>query len=754
MTLRDWILSLFRRPMPSQQAERAPEASIVPRQALQAGRQTRPPNSLGDFGWGSVPRRGAHAINVESIDVRRYSAQQLLDILADVSPDVSLALWNVLRLAGGRFWLTAMTPDLADADEAAQTELDALVGRLNARHGGLEALVDQWLYTLYLQGALAAELVLTKQRGWDVEDAIAVQPYTIEFRRDEAGVPRPYCRDRSGQWQALNETLFWYVPLDSPPDDPYGRAPASPAIGEVMFNIQLLVDLKRAVHTNAWGRLDVAIAREMVQDLAAKLYPGNATQQASWAEQQLAAITTAYNSLQPDDTFIHWDMVKVSSVDSSGKTLQIAPLIRVLELRTIRALKQLPVLMGSNEGTTETHGTVQFEIYAAGIQTLRNKVDWLVERMLTTALNVLGVQAAVVMEWDDIRSSDRLKDAQAELIEIENAANKVMNGWWTNEEAAMEIVGHEPVGEMELDDEEKPQGPAARGHRPRDRGRVRLLNTRSADDGPGDFVGMTAAERRVLRQGQSAVRGYFQRLGRAFPARQIAQAAVDAEPEADEGARALSPQEQNRLARIRRLVDDWFAAEEGRKMSDELHELVERHYRRVWNVEGAQALRQLGIGGTFRLRNEAVIRSLRDFGATRVVGIDDETKRRLAKVIADSLGAGNGVDQIARDVRRDFTDMSVRRSKLIAHTETGEQMGQANYETYRRNAVEETDWLTVGDDRVSELCQDNAAASPVPVGTPFPSGDYHPLGHPGCRCVSRARIPSGWMPPESPWRGA
>ena len=100
MTLRDWLLSLFRRPATPQQAARAPEASIVPRQALTAGRQTRPPNQLGDFGWGSVPRRGAHAVNVESIDVRRYSAQQLLDILADVSPDVSLALWNVLRLAG------------------------------------------------------------------------------------------------------------------------------------------------------------------------------------------------------------------------------------------------------------------------------------------------------------------------------------------------------------------------------------------------------------------------------------------------------------------------------------------------------------------------------------------------------------------------------------------------------------------------------------------------------------------------------
>jgi len=210
-----------------------------------------------------------------------------------------------------------------------------------------------------------------------------------------------------------------------------------------------------------------------------------------------------------DDTFIHWDFVKVEGVDSSGKMLQVAPLIRVLELRTIRALKQLPVLMGSNEGTTETHGTVQFEIYAAGIRALRNKVDWVIERMLTTALNVLGVQAAVVMEWEDIRTSDRLKDAQAEQIEIQNATAKVMNGWWANEEAAMEIVGHEPAGEplfpAEVDDEGK---------------RLWLPGARSSDDGRlGQFAGMTEAERRLVRRGQAAVQRYFRRLARAFPAR-------------------------------------------------------------------------------------------------------------------------------------------------------------------------------------------------------------------------------------------
>jgi SPP1 gp7 family putative phage head morphogenesis protein len=772
MTAFEWLSRLFGR-RATDSGVSAPARSGSP---LRGGRQTTPTNALATFGWATVPRRGAHAVDLSTVDVRRYTAQQLLDILADISPDVSLALWNELRLAGGEFTLTALRPDGSEPDEQAQTALDELVGRINGQRGGLQALVDQWLYTLYLQGAEAGELVLSDDTR-DVADLIAVQPYTIDFQRDEAGVPRPYCKDKQGQAKALNEALFWYVPLDAPPDDPYGRAPAGPVIGEVMFNVQLLVDLKRAVHTNAWGRLDVSLMREMVQAAAEKAWPGNGARQAEWVEDQLGQLTTLYNSLQPDDTFIHWDSVKVSSVDSSGKTLQVAPLIRVLELRTIRALKQLPILMGSNEGTTETHGTVQFEIYAKGIAALRGKVDWMLERMLTTALGVLGVQATVEMEWEPLRTTDRLKDAQAEQTEIQNEANKVMWGWQTNAEAAMAVVGHEPVLEeiprpvaAGPSDQNDPQrtarlvGPTLSDRRPVEAEtgggegeRKAQPTTRggpSQSDGPDGVAQMTPAERRGLREMQAALTRYFTELGRAFPAKEIAQAALDGEEPSARGVRVdTDPAAERRMARIRRLVAEWWASQSGQATTAALLEVLHGHYVRLWNIEGQEGLRRLGIAGRFTLTNQAVIDNLRQFGAERVTGMDAETQRRLANTIANSLAEGNGVDEIARDIRREFGDMTRRRARLIAHTETGDQFSRAAHETYRRNGVESKEWLTAQDDLVEPECAGNEAEGAIPIDEPFSSGHQAPLAHPRCRCTLRPRVSESWMPPDDPWRG-
>lgn len=44
-------------------------------------------------------------------------------------------------------------------------------------------------------------------------------------------------------------------------------------------------------------------------------------------------------------------------------------------------------------------------------------------------------------------------------------------------------------------------------------------------------------------------------------------------------------------------------------------------------------------------------------------------------------------------------------------------------------------WITVGDDRVSDLCAGNQAAGVISIKEGFPSGHREPPGHPRCRCA-------------------
>ena len=128
--------------------------------------------------------------------------------------------------------------------------------------------------------------------------------------------------------------------------------------------------------------------------------------------------------------------------------------------------------------------------------------------------------------------------------------------------------------------------------------------------------------------------------------------------------------------------------------------------------------------------------------ATLVKGIDEETKRRLAHTISQGIENKRGVPGLARDIRTEFADMSKYRSELIARTETSNALSEASLDRMGEMGIEGKEWITAGDDRVSEECLGNEAEGVIPVGQSFSSGVMAPPEHPDCRCtLSPSRLP-------------
>ena len=80
------------------------------------------------------------------------------------------------------------------------------------------------------------------------------------------------------------------------------------------------------------------------------------------------------------------------------------------------------------------------------------------------------------------------------------------------------------------------------------------------------------------------------------------------------------------------------------------------------------------------------------------------------------------------------------RAQLIARTETSQALNEAQFRN-TSNLVQEGKlsrvdklWDTVGDNRVSDGCQDNAANGAIRLEQEFSSGHLHPTRFPGCRC--------------------
>ena len=122
-------------------------------------------------------------------------------------------------------------------------------------------------------------------------------------------------------------------------------------------------------------------------------------------------------------------------------------------------------------------------------------------------------------------------------------------------------------------------------------------------------------------------------------------------------------------------------------------------------------------------------------GATLVKGLDEETKSRLARVISNGVKNKRGIPGISRDIRGSFSDMSKYRSELIARTETANALSQASLDSMADMGIEGKEWVTSGDDLVSDECLGNEAEGVIPVNQSFSGGVMAPPQHPDCRCA-------------------
>jgi hypothetical protein len=387
---------------------------------IMPGRQTQPynVNPLGLISYSFLPRRQWQAIDVTDLTgATNMTAQQLLEVLADIVPEVGQSVNNKQRLVNGEWKCQVKTKNKTGELKSGQKKIDELITRINKDYGGLDSIIDSWTYTAVLQGAMCGEIALNETLD-DVLDIYPVQPWTIYFMRDGAQNYVPFQQQvmvnqsnplyNLGGYQQgiaqgfgvagypyrrLNPVTFGYLPIDNGPDDPYGRPMAGPVLQVVAFQLQLLKDIRQWVHTNAWGRLHIKVLTEMILKAApdkVKNAPDAATKLA-YINARVAEFANAYNQIKPDDAFVTTDAVELDAVDQSGKSFQINIIIQIVKDQLISALKELPVLMGSNVGTTETHGSVQLVIYARTIASIQRKIAQMLEKFFNVALQVYGI---------------------------------------------------------------------------------------------------------------------------------------------------------------------------------------------------------------------------------------------------------------------------------------------------------------------------------------------------------------------------
>jgi hypothetical protein len=370
-----------------------------------------------------------------------------IEFLKKVNPDVSMAVWNFVRLANQGSEMQFYTPGKA---RSRMTFLDSewrdFAARINEiSNSGLDGLIDQFHYSSFLLGAQGCEVEVTEDRR-DIYDIYPVKPQTIKWDLLEVNGRKtwvPY------QWQVGKKVYldkqhanFFWVPSDPDIGDPRGTLQLTPVLQAIDFQMQILQDMQAVLHHQGYPRNDISIDLERLLSHCPPSVRNNPQELDKWLKEQYNNIVNVMKSIKPDSDYIHFDEITVNMNQgaNAGRGLDVRAISELLDTQTLSGLKQMAIFMNRNQGVTESWGTVQFRIFCSGIASCQRGSKRLVEEIARLWLRVNGYQAVPVFKHNTIDWNSEEQRMNVKLLEQKFYAIAVLMGWIQNDEAAQEVM--------------------------------------------------------------------------------------------------------------------------------------------------------------------------------------------------------------------------------------------------------------------------------------------------------------------------
>lgn len=443
---------------------RARDAAAVAARALGGGRVTVDQNqwAFGGFAPFAVqsprdPDGKWRTLDLDAEAMTKLSPADLMELLSDISPEVSKGLWDFIRMCNPG-WDAKCLLDNDDVDDAAQEKLDEFIDHLRNRYGSADIVYNRLIMASWLRGAFVGELVLNKAGKLPI-DIATPDPHQFRFRKvtdPEYGETWRLCQWQDGTLVDLADIeTIRYIPIDPFPGDPYGRPIAQAGLFVGVFLLGLLHDLRRVVAQQGYPRLDISLELEKVKEIVAEQLDGQYDIQDKefWEaiDQALVQVQDAYRGLQPDEAFVHWDSTTINKPVGaiSGDALgSVDGLIKGVERMLVRALKSIPLQLGITDAVSEANANRQWEMLVAGIKSIQHLVESALEHWFTLALEAQGINTKVEFRFAELRASEEMRDEQVLSQRIKNQKEMRDLGWITNDDASVATTGHEAAEDM------------------------------------------------------------------------------------------------------------------------------------------------------------------------------------------------------------------------------------------------------------------------------------------------------------------
>lgn len=381
-----------------------------------------------------------------------------VELLATYNPDYSQAVENIKMMANsGHELFVDNGSRLATARLRGRIEEKARL--IQEHHGGIDGIIDKLMDQAAVYGAMAGEWVLSDDLD-DVVDFVDINPKKIRyFWEEEVGRFCPYQKVTGQQAQEakargqktinnhikLNELTFRYFAFDAAPESPYGTPPFLAALANIAIQRDIIGNMAQIVKKiGLLGIIDLTV--EKLTPLPGE---SDAEYQAR-AQTYLGNYAEAAEEMAREGGLIHFDDVTVKTDQLGGNAAGATNIHKANEEMVFSGLKSMPSVQGRSYSTTETYAGVAYDIIIRNTRKYQRAAKRMVESGYWMMATMWGEQPKEIkIRFNENRSINRMQDASAEKVEIQNALMLWIMGIFDQADVA-QTLGHSDV-KLELD---------------------------------------------------------------------------------------------------------------------------------------------------------------------------------------------------------------------------------------------------------------------------------------------------------------
>jgi hypothetical protein len=399
--------------------------------------------SIRDFPTSPVSKRTSY-LDQEGLLLSQSCSQdnsfriKLYRFLRDNIPILNSAIWTWTRICSSPNYFElkgSEDPSLLDRGSEVIRSLDRRIYQHSfQKFGGTDALLTQFFRSLFTDGAVCGELVLTPSQN-RLDKFYFIDPATIRFKLKDESTWELF-QEIDGTLVRLNPHSTFYLGLDPDSDDPRGKS----ILGSIPFvarvEQRLLEDMQKTMHNAGYHRLHVKIKPpERVSGESDENY-------LTRANKYFEDTVEMMRELAPEDNPITWSDVQIEYICPSGhiSSSHYWYINHKALIEDICAGVHLdPSILGYSYGLTKSWAQFKYELILQNVVSIQRCAKRFLEWIRNIELALWGLPLECEHHFDNRKFFGMLEQREAEKINLENVIRKKEAGLITEDQAKREL---------------------------------------------------------------------------------------------------------------------------------------------------------------------------------------------------------------------------------------------------------------------------------------------------------------------------